>query len=247
MGLLNKIKNFYHYNKAIVKISTLATILTGIGVLLSNDTQAQDYSPTAISEDEAKHIDTIVAQNYELNPVDFHTTQTVYTTAGNRWDIPMAVTTSNDTVAGGDFSGYAWVHNTTPDQRTVLRDSLPNTCIDILDLNDYTPEEYQEAAENHWDGCGYFPTAINPFTEPTSTLNVQAYPNPFTNGFTIKPNEDISRIVMYNQLGQEIYRNNSEVKADKTLTINQELSNGVYIMKLINDKNEVVTKKLVKQ
>ncbi|MEM6963337.1 MAG: T9SS type A sorting domain-containing protein [Bacteroidota bacterium] len=71
---------------------------------------------------------------------------------------------------------------------------------------------------------------------------ISLFPNPATKGIYIKTEWDFKEIVITNATGQEIIR--------QSFTPNFDISNlpdGVYILKLINNSNEFLTKGFVKQ
>ena len=86
---------------------------------------------------------------------------------------------------------------------------------------------------------------INNLSNPTfDTKSLSIYPVPAKNSLTIAYKSPIGSVQIYNQLGQEVYAGQglgSEVNLDVS-----NFANGVYIIKLFNDK-ETKTFKIVKE
>jgi len=76
---------------------------------------------------------------------------------------------------------------------------------------------------------------------------VQVYPNPSSSGvFSVAlPEVSKGNVLVYNSLGQQMYKDNF---TGQTFQIEVSfLPKGTYFLKLINDKNEVFTEKLVRE
>lgn len=242
-NIITKLTNFYtNHKKQIFSTAKVGSLSICMAVAPSI-VQSQQITP-----EKAAQIDTLVAQDYNLGDIiEFGQTHIFYTTSGTRYDIPMAVVTSNDTVSGGDLSGYVLEENTTPAQRAILNnDSLPNTCIGILTL-DMDSTSYDNAARDHWEGCGYFYTDTPEFSEDPTTNGLLAYPVPFHNGFTIKPKEDISSIQIHNLSGEKVYENLDKVDANTTLFLQPKLKDGMYFLSAKTKEGNTFVTKVIKQ
>lgn len=75
---------------------------------------------------------------------------------------------------------------------------------------------------------------------------ITIYPNPTKNYFTIESDIAITEVKIYNTLGVCIF-NNSEIETTKTEIDISNQPNGIYFIKLIGNKNEMISKKLVKE
>jgi len=242
-NIITKLTNFYtNHKKQIFSTVKVGSLCIGMAVAPSI-VQSQPITP-----EKATQIDSLVAQDYNLGDIiEFGQTHIFYTASGTRYDIPMAVVTSNDTVSGGDLSGYVLEENTTPAQRAILNnDSLPNTCISVLTL-DMDSTTYDNAARYHWEGCGYFFTDTPEFSIDATSNGLLAYPVPFQNGFTIKPKEEISIIQIHNLSGQNIYENLDKVDANTTLFLNPKLKDGMYFLSAKTKKGNTLETKVIKQ
>ena len=72
-------------------------------------------------------------------------------------------------------------------------------------------------------------------------LDVNIYPNPTTNYLFIEGNENPISISIYNLLGVEVISTKNTDKVDVS-----ELHSGMYFIEINND-NEVLTRKFIKQ
>jgi hypothetical protein len=201
------------------------------------DADTSQYTNTKNDTSVYDSIDVAVAQNFGINPVDFGSTHTFYTPSGTRYDIKMAVITSNDTLPGSIMSGYARLEDITPEQMTVLTDSLPGTCFSVLSITD-PPEVYEQNATDHWIDCGYFPTSTT--TPQFEEKKHSVYPNPFTNEINISG--DITSVRMFDSSGKMVYENN-DVNNDFYKIHPTNLKQGVYIIITNNESTDKVIKK----
>jgi hypothetical protein len=223
---------------------TLCAIL-GISAIANakinkEQTDADTSQYTIIKNDTSVYdsIDVAVAQNFGINPVDFGSTHTFYTPSGTRYDIKMAVITSNDTLPGGIMSGYARLEDLSPEQMTVLTDSLPGTCFSVLSITD-PPEVYEQNATDHWTDCGYFPTSTNSIQPNNNNFNV--YPNPFIKEINVS-GKNISSVKMLDSSGNMVYENNDVNNNFYTIQPTN-LKPGVYIIITNNESTNKVIKK----
>ena len=181
-------------------------------------------------------VDKKVANDFGLQNAIFDQVHTFYTTSGTRYDIHLAVATATDTIPGSSLSGYAIKQNTSELERTVLLDSLPNTCFSVLDRTDPI-EVYEQNARNHWEDCGYVTTST---TDPIHQ-NFKAFPNPFSDNLNITGN-GINSIRMINLLGQVVYKNNN-VENDVYQIRGTNLAPGLYFIEFNDKEVEKVIKK----
>lgn len=72
-------------------------------------------------------------------------------------------------------------------------------------------------------------------------LTLQIYPNPVSKTFTIKTDEKIISVELYDTLGQKV----QAMKNDKTNNI-ERLEKGVYFLKVKTEKNQYI-EKLIKE
>jgi len=66
------------------------------------------------------------------------------------------------------------------------------------------------------------------------------YPNPFADNLTIESNDVIQNISVYNIMGQEVIMKTPKTNFVRLQT--NSLSNGVYLIKTVTDKEEIITK-----
>jgi Secretion system C-terminal sorting domain len=74
---------------------------------------------------------------------------------------------------------------------------------------------------------------------------INVYPNPTNSNITITNTSIIQTIAIYDVLGQEIYHKNSK-NLSETINVTR-LSNGLYFLKIQDEKGNVTTKKFVKE
>ena len=76
--------------------------------------------------------------------------------------------------------------------------------------------------------------------------NISVYPNPSNGIFTIKTNNtSVSQLEIYNVLGEKIYKSaviNAQIEIDLS-----KQSKGVYFVQMVDDKNTILTKKIIIQ
>lgn len=77
--------------------------------------------------------------------------------------------------------------------------------------------------------------------EENNALNVELYPNPVNNVLTVK-GDNIVKVAIFNALGQEIVTVENRNEIDVT-----SLNNGLYFVRLVDNKGNTLTKKIVKQ
>jgi len=82
--------------------------------------------------------------------------------------------------------------------------------------------------------------SINDVKAQVNKLKV--YPNPFTNEVKVETNNQIKQIEIYNLVGQKI-ANSSNTSIIKT----NHLKSGVYLIKVIDDKGNLFTEKIIKK
>lgn len=72
---------------------------------------------------------------------------------------------------------------------------------------------------------------------------VKVFPNPFTKCINIENSTEIINVKIYNLLGKELL--NETIIESKTIDMSS-LNPGVFILKILKDQNEVITKKIIK-
>lgn len=188
----------------------------------------------SVSEEEAKVVDSLVAEEENLDPVAFHKLHTFITESGTEYDIYLAVASSSEEASGGQFSAYSWQHKLTAVEEAVLTDSIPNSCISIVDLDDYnTTEAYQTSAENHWIDCGYVTGNSN---RPAKT-GFDIYPNPSPGDFYVKTEQPMSFILIKDIAGRTVYQQHIAIQPGKSHYISADILPGLYIIKAFNGKS----------
>jgi len=74
-------------------------------------------------------------------------------------------------------------------------------------------------------------------------LTIDIFPNPFTNHLTIETFTGIVEVKIYNMFGNEVVR--EEIYRSKVLDMSS-LKPGIYILKIVNDNNVMMTKRIIK-
>jgi len=74
-------------------------------------------------------------------------------------------------------------------------------------------------------------------------LNLEVYPNPFKNKLKLDVNKPIDQIILYDILGKSVYESSSISHFED---FSSTLKSGVYLLKLLTDEGETLTKKLIK-
>ena len=73
--------------------------------------------------------------------------------------------------------------------------------------------------------------------------SIMIFPNPFTKYLNIETSSGSLNVKIYNLLGKELL--NEKVAETKTIDMSS-LNQGIYILKITQDKNELITKKIIK-
>lgn len=74
-------------------------------------------------------------------------------------------------------------------------------------------------------------------TTNTELINVSIYPNPTTNRFQISNDQDVSKIMIYNIAGEQIWRSNHTQGMSHNMS---SLRSGLFLVRLANDEGEEV-------
>lgn len=237
-NIWNNIINFYQEHKNPIVIG-----VTALGILLGTSIDSKAQTPGEIDQQ--------VAQEYGINPAYFNTDITVVTTSGNQYTIPMAVVTTNDTVSGGDMSGYAILENINPTQENVLLDSVPNSCFSVISIANFDPETYAQDARDHWDNCGYFVTSTKKINSHGIDGVFDFSPNPTTSKnnheITIKSNEHITSYSIFDIQGRQVGKGTPNYNPDKTFILGLDnLSNGMYFINVETENGKTETEKVMR-
>jgi hypothetical protein len=72
--------------------------------------------------------------------------------------------------------------------------------------------------------------------------DLKVFPNPFNSIIYIKSNIELKRIVIFNQLGQSVFENNSQLEFVNT----EKLSRGIYTISIVDKKGNTFSFKLLK-
>lgn len=215
-------------------------VLPGIAQGQNNDSE----SSLSISEEQAMAIDTLVAQDIGFDPVEYHAEQIFFTPSGVRYDIEMAVTTTEPNEIGHNLSGYAWTHKLTDAQEQVLTDpdSLPNTCVTVVDLDAYdNTDEYQNAITDYWGSCGYLITS----KPSVSGDRLEVYPNPSESGFYLKPYRAVSTVIITDPTGHTVYEKSLQLQGGAARYLQPDLAPGLYIVRAISPEGIIATAKII--
>lgn len=174
-------------------------------------------------------------------------THIFFTSAGNRYDITLALATATDTIPGSQMSGYAWKHNLSPVLEAVLMDSLPNTCFNIVDIDTTAPPGYQTFAANHLLSCGYVITSVGKQYK-TQQITLSIYPNPFKNKFTVKTNSLLksAQLDVFDSFGRKVGTTKLNAGEKKEIDLTT-LLDGNYIIVLLPEDGRLVTAKVLKK
>jgi hypothetical protein len=80
-------------------------------------------------------------------------------------------------------------------------------------------------------------------TSSESLEETKIYPNPFKNKVTINTNIQFKEILLYDILGKQVYKSNNTQDFEN---YSSSLINGIYILKLTDQNDRSITRKLVK-
>jgi len=86
------------------------------------------------------------------------------------------------------------------------------------------------------------PLSVNSFS---LDKEISIYPNLVKTNFEVKTNINIKNVSLYNLLGKEVTKNVTKLSNNKYDISN--LSSGMYIAKITDDKGSFITKKLIKE
>ncbi|MBO7132700.1 MAG: T9SS type A sorting domain-containing protein, partial [Bacteroidales bacterium] len=81
--------------------------------------------------------------------------------------------------------------------------------------------------------------------EENATLNISLFPNPATDILNITSSETISEIEIVNTLGQVVYR--TEVNADNAVCDVEELTSGVYMVRIRTASATLIQRRFIKE
>lgn len=82
-----------------------------------------------------------------------------------------------------------------------------------------------------------------------SNKELIVYPNPFNSQITLDTSKYIGdkiNIAIVNVLGQNVYNNTIQVSSEKTIVNTSTLSQGLYVVQVVINNKEIITKKLMK-
>ena len=133
------------------------------------------------------------------------------------------------------------------------------------DINDWTYAEYEVKAGDHvmeWrydtsksGDCSGGACWIDDISFPGNTVvldvesvtydeNVDVYPNPATNYITVKY-DDIQTVEIYNSVGMRVSA--QKVAATEVNVDVADLSGGVYFIRIVDGKGDIVVRKFIKE
>ena len=160
-----------------------------------------------------------------------------YTQAHHYWIFRPG--SSCDTVNGNPSQAYFSLASgrtsfgPTTDPHPYLTDGTPEVSFEITDI--------QESGD-------YLTFYVHFLTEEVDVIQAgqfAVFPNPAVSQVTVT-GEDIQRVELYNSLGQYIRTEQSSSGTECTLPMEQ-LTSGVYILKIFKNSGEVGVKKFVKK
>ncbi len=121
-------------------------------------------------------------------------------------------------------------------------DSIVPSSIELTDLESITTYEWEvrsacDAAASEWVQGPEFTTGISTSLKELKALDVQVYPNPSSESFTIKvlnSEELFISVNVRNALGQLIYSNEKQ-SVNESISIGKDWSAGIYMIVLTNE------------
>lgn len=195
----------------------------GLGLLglLALESEAQ------ITQEQTRPVDSLLVNKYLDSPT-FHSYSVLSPS--------LYVWTAGSGIKDGDYIN--WTHKgeiSTEDFEKA--NSMPNQYLGKFDLDYFSDvNQYQQAVENWLSELG-LPVSVNDFDD----LENKVFPNPFSDNINIT-GDDIKSIIMYNPLGQKVYKNNN-VNSDIYQISGTNLAKGIYFIKVNNDETKTVIKK----
>ncbi len=107
---------------------------------------------------------------------------------------------------------------------------------------DSMPANYFDSLGTHWCDC----KTSQSIHEIQNAVKITIQPNPVTNGrFTITSNSNITCIEVYSLVGESVYlRNFSSRRNEVTVTLN-DLSPGIFLVRVLNDENQPAIRKVI--
>nr|AIA91524.1 CAZy families PL1 protein [uncultured Flavobacteriaceae bacterium] len=117
--------------------------------------------------------------------------------------------------------------------------------------NDNTGGEWQNAGIQNFDGFqpvefvyAIVCSEINLNTEELSITDIQLYPNPVTENIHIKSKEEIQKVEIYSTSGNLVFSQNMN---NKSIVNVEHLTNGIYLIKITDQKGVAKTAKFIKK
>jgi hypothetical protein len=140
-------------------------------------------------------------------------------------------------------SGTWWTKDHTLRRKPSITQGVTTnpTAFNVTVQWDSLPKDTWTGLGTHTSACGF--VGIN---DLENNLSVSVYPNPVSgNFFTVAANEVIQSVSVYNVVGQNVL--SKQVKnADKKVRLETEnLSKGLYIVKVLLENNKETTTKLI--
>ncbi len=259
-----------YYNNKIRKIDTLGDVSTvaGSGAIGSADgvgTAASFYYPAIVSVDAANNLYITDEENHKIRKIA--TNGTVSTLAGNgtigatdgvstsaQFNFPTGVAVADsNTVFVCDYGNNkirkinTYGFSISPELPSGLAFDIETGLISGTPTVVSPTTDYTVIASNV-DGEGSF--VINITVDAAlglpdfNTSNLRIYPNPVTNILTVAASENISKIAIFNLLGQKILSKTSD-SSDEKIDVSS-LVNGWYLVQTTIG-NSVKTTKFLKQ
>lgn len=99
--------------------------------------------------------------------------------------------------------------------------------------------------EELWSLYSFTPASVGLEENNSLANSIHLFPNPTNEFITIKSESYLKQISIYNTLGALVKNNAINVKKEIQLSLN-ELENGIYFVKIMNEKG-IITKKIIKE
>jgi hypothetical protein len=149
----------------------------------------------------------------------------------------------NSTTLGAYFKQY-WSQD-----KTLRRKANVKTGVSVNPaFNSFNPSvEWDSLAVNTYTGLGAHNCDCNTVgvKEIDKSISVNIYPNPAKNSIQIQSSSVIKKIVIYSLTGQYVKSINSNTNLSNSLLNVSDLTQGIYFMTLVDDKENKITKKII--
>lgn len=155
-----------------------------------------------------------------------------------------------------EISDYYWIDSTWVQRGAKYKHSINHgihvavpepTTMAILEPFGFGTSSAYGGAVSIYNLCDMYPASINdPYYSINNKFIFKVFPNPTTGTFTIKGNQGIDQIRVYNYMGEMIRQINTTSNSQVELNVENE-SNGMYLIDIISGKNKETHRLILQQ